>query len=38
MLTDYIIQGHVISLVMGLVDEKDGWGWSQVRGRACIWD
>ncbi|PGH16761.1 hypothetical protein AJ80_05076 [Polytolypa hystricis UAMH7299] len=25
MLTDYIIQGHVISMVMGLVDEEGGW-------------
>lgn len=25
MLTDYIIQGQVISMVMGLVDEDDGW-------------
>lgn len=25
MLTDYIIQGQVISMVMGLVDEEDGW-------------
>ena len=25
MLTDYIIQGQVISLVMGLVDKDDGW-------------
>lgn len=24
-LTDYIIQGHCISMVMGLVDEEDGW-------------
>ncbi|MCJ1283978.1 hypothetical protein MMC26_003309 [Xylographa opegraphella] len=24
-LTDYIIQGQVISLVMGLIDEEDGW-------------
>ena len=24
-LTDYIIQGQVISMVMGLVDEEDGW-------------
>ncbi|RFU27233.1 hypothetical protein B7463_g9116, partial [Scytalidium lignicola] len=25
LLTDYIIQGQVMSLVMGLVDEEDGW-------------
>jgi len=25
MLTDYIIQGQVMSMVMGLVDEEDGW-------------
>ena len=25
MLTDYIIQGQVITMVMGLVDEEDGW-------------
>lgn len=25
MLTDYIIQGQVISLVMGLIDHEDGW-------------
>jgi Capsular polysaccharide synthesis protein len=25
MLTDYIIQGHVMTMVMGLVDEEDGW-------------
>ena len=25
MLTDYIIQGQVISMVMGLVDDEDGW-------------
>lgn len=25
LLTDYIIQGHVISMVLGLVDEDDGW-------------
>jgi hypothetical protein len=25
MLTDYIIQAHVMSMVMGLVDEEDGW-------------
>ncbi|MCJ1317840.1 hypothetical protein MMC15_003167 [Xylographa vitiligo] len=24
-LTDYIIQGQVISMVMGLIDEEDGW-------------
>jgi hypothetical protein len=23
--TDYIIQGHVISMVLGLVDDEDGW-------------
>jgi hypothetical protein len=25
MLTDYIIQGQVMTMVMGLVDEEDGW-------------
>jgi hypothetical protein len=25
MLTDYIIQGQVMTLVMGLIDEEDGW-------------
>ncbi|KIJ31488.1 hypothetical protein M422DRAFT_214304 [Sphaerobolus stellatus SS14] len=25
MLTDYIIQGQVMTMVMGLVDQKDGW-------------
>ncbi|MCJ1379976.1 hypothetical protein MMC17_003079 [Xylographa soralifera] len=25
MLTDYIIQGQVITMVMGLIDEEDGW-------------
>ncbi|RAK72656.1 glycosyltransferase [Aspergillus fijiensis CBS 313.89] len=25
LLTDYIIQGQVVSMVMGLVDEEDGW-------------
>jgi hypothetical protein len=25
MLTDYIIQGQVMSMVMGLVDDEDGW-------------
>ena len=25
MLTDYIIQGQVMSMVMGLVDKEDGW-------------
>ncbi len=25
LLTDYIIQGQVMSLVMGLIDEEDGW-------------
>ncbi|MCJ1412160.1 hypothetical protein MMC19_006252 [Ptychographa xylographoides] len=25
MLTDYIIQGHVMTMVMGLVDDEDGW-------------
>ncbi|KAM0263898.1 hypothetical protein ACHAQJ_000933 [Trichoderma viride] len=25
MLTDYIIQGHVITMVMGLIDVEDGW-------------
>jgi hypothetical protein len=25
MLTDYIVQGQVMSMVMGLVDDEDGW-------------
>lgn len=25
MLTDYIIQGHVVTMVMGLIDVEDGW-------------
>lgn len=25
MLTDYIIQGHVMTMVMGLIDEEDNW-------------
>ena len=25
MLTDYIIQGQVMSMVMGLVDDEEGW-------------
>ncbi|KAL6872184.1 hypothetical protein J3F83DRAFT_734100 [Trichoderma novae-zelandiae] len=25
MLTDYIIQGQVITMIMGLIDEEDGW-------------
>ena len=29
MLTDYIIQGHVNTMVMGLVDEEDGWNGPQ---------
>ena len=37
MLTDYITQGQVMALVMGLVDEEGDWNGPKVRRRTHLW-
>ena len=36
MLTDYIIQGQVMSMVIGLVDNEDGWNGQSTLLSMCL--